>query len=696
MPSKPLQPIPLAFFASVVLGSTPIIADTETNVTDAQLDTVSVSPRYWQENNQTTPFVVSSQLHNPQDSSIWSDLDALDGQFANVRLENSSVQQRLVIRGNSAVNTGLQDPVAVIVDGVALPLGMNQLPALFNFSQLQLLKGPQGSLYGRNSEAGALILSSPVLSDSLRGWANLSTIQIDGYTQQSRHKTSVGASSKLTANSRFGLAALIERGGSGYYNEFNNSEKGGDIDQKSLAASADVDVSQDTQIRLRSRIDRSDNGMARMRYDTGMFKTNAYQTNYNRDADDQQDTDLHSLVITQQFTRGTLTAISGYNRYQRNFIMDLDAATLPTPASQLDQNNRNLSQEVRWNSTSDTNQPRWLAGLYLFDENSDINFISGVPSNNRTTDIQQSGHALFADVELPLDQALTINMGGRVEQLKQSGKQTRRILQGPAQLTSQYRDSDNTSEFLPRLGLSYQWYDHLLFSNLSQGYLPGGYNYNQASNPQNFSYKPEYSDHFETGFKSQWQPQTNSIISVFYTRGRDKQIAELQPGGVQRINNAAKTLAYGIEFSLRHRFINGWKVSGELGLQKTKAVKYDAVLFSNNQLKNIDLSGQQLPYAAPFSAALELQYDNGSGWFSRSQIQASGGIYFDSANTVRQKAYQILNSEIGYEFHHFRLSVAARNLFNQHYLTRALITPNGRLVEDGQAREVSINLSAFW
>ena len=202
-------------------------------------------------------------------------------------------------------------------------------------------------------------------------------------------------------------------------------------------------------------------------------------------------------------------------------------------------------------------------------------------------------------------------MGGRVEQLKQSGKQTRRILQGPAQLTSQYRDSDNTSEFLPRLGLSYQWHDHLLFSNLSQGYLLGGYNYNQASNPQNFSYKPEYSDHFETGFKSQWQPQTNSIISVFYTRGRDKQIAELQPGGVQRINNAAKTLAYGIEFSLRHRFINGWKVSGELGLQKTKAVKYDAVLFSNNQLKNIDLSGQQLPYAAPFSAALELQYDNG-------------------------------------------------------------------------------------
>ena len=63
---------------------------------------------------------------------------------------------------------------------------------------------------------------------------------------------------------------------------------------------------------------------------------------------------------------------------------------------------------------------------------------------------------------------------------------------------------------------------------------------------------------------------------------------------------------------------------------------------------------------------------------------------------MRQKAYQILNSEIGYEFHHFRLSVAARNLFNQHYLTRALITPNGRLVEDGQAREVSINLSAFW
>ncbi len=74
----------------------------------------------------------------------------------NVAIEQSSVQTHVVMRGMSVANTGLQDPVGYFVDGVALPFGATQSPGFFGLQSMEILKGPQGTLYGCNTEAGAI------------------------------------------------------------------------------------------------------------------------------------------------------------------------------------------------------------------------------------------------------------------------------------------------------------------------------------------------------------------------------------------------------------------------------------------------------------------------------------------------------------------------------------------------------------
>ncbi len=264
----------------------------------------------------------------------------------------------------------------------------------------------------------------------------------------------------------------------------------------------------------------------------------------------------------------------------------------------------------------------------------------------------------------------------------------------PLQGRSRYSADHGNTEFLPSLGLSYHLTDgSLAYFNLSRGYLPGSYNYKQASDAESFTYDAEYTDTAELGLKTDlFNGQLEADINLFYSRISDKQIVDLQPGGTQSVSNAAKARSYGLELALKAPLGQGWQLDSAFGLH----TDYTQNTFSGGQLVRTDLSGNELPLAAPYTYSLGIQYDKGHGWFGQARLNGSGGYYFDSQNQVKQSAWQSVDMELGYAFRDYRLSLAAQNLFDEHYYTRALNTPNGLLVEDGAAREVSLNLSARW
>ena len=703
---------------------------------------ITVTARHWDESPSQTPISLT-QKKTENSHEIWQDLKAISQQSPNVRIEQSSVQNRVILRGITAVNTGLQDPVGYFLDGVALPMGASQAPYLFNTEQIQLLKGPQGTLYGRNTEAGAIKITtqSPVwnLSQSdpdseavvksnnsdhnPASWLNLSHIFVkapEGQSSQHRNIIMLGSSGSLIDNQlAAGLAIRAEKGQEGFYNHLNNSHKGGEIERYTLSASADWWLSDNTEVRFRSTLEDNDSGMARMRFASGNGQTSERTTNYNTDAQQQKQSQVHSITVEHEWDKVTLTAITGLTHFGRDFVMDLDASPMPAPASVLDLSNRMISQEIRFSSephTSPThyadssdnysrisdNTLRWLAGLYMFDENSDIQFISGVPSSLRDTRINQHGMALFANMDYLANKRLTLSAGARIEYLDQDGKQTFQRLKSK----SSYQSSQQRGEFLPRLGLSYHLSPQsFLYASLARGYLPGGYNYNLAGDVDSFTYKSEYSDTAEAGIKTRLTSTTDIQLAAFYTQSTDKHILDLQPGGIQKISNAAEARIYGLEFSLQSALSDHWQLFSSLGLQRSEATDYTQTQFINGTLVSQDLSGNELPMAAPYNWQTGLSYNTRGlsdhipgtqGIFGTISLQGSGDFWFDSQNQIKQEAYQTLDLEVGYQWPYIKTSIAARNLLDQHYYTRAVNTPNGLLVEDAAAREISFNLSARW
>lgn len=689
-PLKPSVILVKSLTLSLIASSHLAIAADDTAISE----TLTITARHWQEDPRQSPTALQVDQTQPGSLDIWHDLDAIADSTPNVLIEDSSVQKRLVVRGITAANTGLQDPLGFFVDGVGLPLGANQAPALFNLEQVEFLKGPQGTLYGRNTEAGAIKLITAKPAHETEIWGRVSQFWVDGAQDtQLRTLVSAGVSGPLNSMLNAGLAIRVEEGESGYYNQFDNSTKGGEINNGAISASADLFLSDTTELQLRSRLDDRDSGMERMRFVNGNYATERFTTNYNRSAEDTKKSGVHSATLIKTFDNLELTAITGISHYDRNFVMDLDATILPAPASILEQDSRMLSQEFRLSTLPTANQAQWLVGAYIFRDESDINFTTGVPSTLRTTQIDQDGIALFGQFEMPINDRLRFNAGSRLEYIDQAGQQTSSNMFG----NSSYTASHSGLELLPKVGLTYDLPQQgLLYANLTRGYLPGGYNYNLASNADNFSYDAEYSDTAEVGFKTAFlDGRLETDLALFYTRTTDKQVIDLQPGNVQKISNAAEAVIYGLELSLSTNLNQNWQAFSNVGWQQAEAEDYQAQVFSGGSLITADLSGNDLPMAAPYNYSLGLKYDSNS-WFGQARLNGTGSFYFDSQNLLEQDAYQTFDMELGYKIRDIKLSLAARNLFDEAYYTRAVSTPNGLLVEDGNAREISLNLSGRW
>ena len=107
------------------------------------------------------------------------------------------------------------------------------------------------------------------------------------------------------------------------------------------------------------------------------------------------------------------------------------------------------------------------------------------------------------------------------------------------------------------MSLSYKLSDnHNLYASYSTGYQSGGFNYNGAGDSDSFIYSPEFSREIELGWKGRFINERLNLTAAFFDISTtDKQVVDLQIGGIQSISNAAKTSSYGFEFSVN------WKVS---------------------------------------------------------------------------------------------------------------------------------------
>ncbi|MCF1182255.1 TonB-dependent receptor [Marichromatium gracile] len=654
------------------------------------LEPLQVEARQWRESAQLVPQTVEVLDGRDRQGPLWRDFSDLATLSPNTQVQQSSVETRLVIRGATAINTGLQDPVGYFVNDVALPLGATQAPALFALERIEVVKGPQGTLYGRNTEAGAVRIETRDPEWAPSAEASLSLGMREGAEGwRTLGETTGRVSGALSSRAAVGLAARHAGGEGLHYNQFDGDDDGGARQRWTFSGGLALDLAATTSLSLKSVIERDDQGKRRLRYLTGPAATGRFVTDYDLPAWQDTSSAVHALRIDHDLATSTLSAITGWTDYGRDFQMDRDVSSLETPGTRLRQRDQALSQELRLSGgAADASDPwRWLVGLHAYRQWSDLTFGAGKPWVVRHTRIDQLGVAGFGQLDYRLSPAWRLGFGARLEHSSQDGRQVYR----EAATTRAYDARLDHGVLLPRLSLTYTPSQSLtLFGSLARGYLPGGYNYSMASDRDSLTYAPEYSWAAEIGAKSSLLDGRAALdLALFYTRTTDKQLLELLPGGATRIDNAAEARSYGLELGLRVRPAPAWTLFANLGLQRAETTRY--------RLGASDLSGNRLPLAAAYTYALGVRHDSGGdGVFAELRTRGSGPYYFDVRNQVRQDAALRVDAEIGYRWKDLSIALWGRNLFDEAVYERALAVPRGVLVEDGEPRTIGLRVGMAW
>ncbi|GAB3120324.1 TonB-dependent receptor [Novispirillum itersonii] len=656
---------------------------------------LTVEARQWKEDEQDLPASVSVLRGDTLGTPLWDSLAAVAKVTPNVQIEQSTVQSRVVIRGMTAANTALQDPVGYFVNDVALPHGASQAPRLFDTASMEVLKGPQGTLYGRNTEAGAIKVITGEPSRTLRAQAEASVGFRDGATGWSPTTVASGqVSGPVTGDVAASLAVRGETTDGVHRNRWDGSSTGGDLDRWTLSGGVSAFVGDDTEVTLKSVVERGEQGKQRMRYITGAFTTPRYETNYNTESWDRTLTAVQSAKVVHQAGDLELTSVTGWTHYSRDFLMDLDGWSVQALRNTLSHTDDAVSQELRLATADPQARVRWLGGLYTFREWTDLEFTTGTAATRRTTTIDQTGAAAFGQVEIGLTDRLRAGLGSRVEWLGQDGHQTYATATG----RTTFDGSRDSVTLLPRASLSFDVTDSsLLYGSYARGYLPGGYNYGSAGTAEGFTYDAESSWTAEVGLKNRfWEDRLNTRLALFHTTTRDKQIFDLVPGGTQRVSNAARAEIYGMEASAEARLDGNWSVFASGGWQHAEATEYRAMVQQGAALVSTDLSGRTLPMAASVTYGLGVRYDAEAGWFGQASLNGSGPFYFDSLNVARQGASLLADAEIGYRFAGVDVALWGSNLFDENVYSRAAATPVGIIAEDGDGRELGLRIKAYW
>lgn len=654
-----------------------------------QLDEISVDAVSPSLGGKTSFFRKSIKSTNHSDSR-GNDIDAVIQRVPNVAVEQSSVQNRVVIRGMTSIDGGLRDPVGYVVDDVALPLGATQAPDWMNKGSVDIVTGAKGRPQGRHAHAGRILVASEFPSLDKTVWGNYSLLFADGgHDYEPTNAVAGGVSGPVSEKHSLSLALRYEDSESPFYNLADGSNRQNRRNSTSFSGGWSYFPSQQTDIQLRSHWESSRGGRAFMRYADGPFATRRFVVNHDTESNDDKTSTIHSLRVNHSYDDIELVSVTGVTQYQRDFTMDLDSGPMPTPATLSSLRDRMVSQEFRISSTEPDSQLKWSVGSYLYGEDTDSDFTIGIAPTKRETQIDQVGAALFGDIEYSFSNGLTLVPGIRAEKIRKEGDQT---VSGA--LSDQYSDVQRHTKVLPQLATIYELRpDTLIYAAVSKGYQPGGYNHTSATNTQGFVYGSEDSYSLELGFHdSYWNRRINGQMVFFATRVKDKQVVDLQPGSARHVSNADEAEVFGLEYSLNADITNDISLDGVVGWQKAELTDFKARHHQNGETVVIDRSGNDMPYSPRFTASVILGYQFSPGWQMSVSTRYSDSFYFDSQNNLEQPGYVTVDVQAGYSRGEAFVTLSANNILEREVFSRAVRTPSGTVVEDTRPRSVSLSI----
>lgn len=632
-------------------------------VADA-LEEIIVTARKREENLQDIPISVSVFSGDALRNNAITNLEELTAITPNVYVAESFVGDALFIRGvgSGQNNMGVEQAVGQVIDGVFYGRSRMSRLSYLDIERVEILRGPQGALIGKNTTAGAINITTARPTDSFEAWITTSYEMLS-----SEGATVEGAVSGPLTDTLSARAAVRYDNRDGY---LHNTE----LDESQVGV-------EDLYGRFTLLWEPNDNVDATLTYqyadiehhgENSQYSTcelDAFQTppvgnltriliggtsedctaNYNRagaaprnGGPDQSgkttNLDTLALVVNWDTSIGTVTSVTGWAEYDFQEIMDSDRSVREVLSVDFFEDYKQWSQELRLVSNAG-GQFDYIIGLYYLDKEQstghNIDFRAFSARRNSLTREDATTFAVFGEVTWHISEQWSATLGARYTDEKKDGRS-----QGfpsviytstptnvppflPAGLPTIHDVTDqiNEDDFSPSFALEWRPSEGVMYYvSYRRGFKAGAFNHalvgNQADATAAFAVGPESVDAFELGTKITFlDGRARFNAAVFSSKFDGLQVAVLNPATIiNDVVNAAKSTSEGVELELRWRPVNNLTLFGSVAyLNSTFDSFSNATCYSLQPATECvngsqDLSGKPSQFAPDWSATFESQY----------------------------------------------------------------------------------------
>lgn len=667
-----------------------------------EMEVIQVTSRLRKESIQNVPIAITVFSEREiEDMGIEraGDFISMTPNMTMVEAQNAGTSF-ITIRGLSQVRNG-ESPVAVSVDGV-LQISPNQFNQdLFDIAQIEILKGPQGALYGRNAIGGAINITTKMPTEETSGY-------IETDIGNGGLKSLTGAiSGALSENFLYRVTA-------------SHKDYDGLVDNVYLDTK--VDFQKDSNIRSRFIWQMSDDFTADLRLSKGKSEGGALNYVFQplfgiNDADDASveieannlgynERDISSIALKLDWTldAGTLSFITATDTLEEIFGGDqfpysrANSANSPFGENVFDGTQTQYldvdanSYELRLTS-SDDKDFRWITGIYYLQTDRYISSSTGLDLGTglpvvkkapfgadavsptltfQADDNDNQAYAAFAQFNYRFSEDHDLSVAGRydVDKREQANRAPVEFDANAGQVRSV-----EFNKFQPKVSYSYTGLDNTsLYATYSQGFRSGGFNQNgvgaQATtigvDGVSDLYKAEETSNIELGVKALYPKQATRLNASVFNTTIDNQHYFLFVGalGAQVLTNIDEVKLVGGEFDFKTSITNNFDIYGAVGITDSEI---------QNFALNAQDSGKKAPYVPDYTFNLGLQYNTEliPGWLTMFtvDVERRGKQYWDTSNSTARGTVDLVNGRIGFnsDDDSWSVNIWAKNLLDEKY-----------------------------
>ncbi len=601
------------------------------------------------------------------------------------------------------IGSGLGDPAVITyIDGVPqFGTGGTNLP-LLDVERVEFLRGPQGTLYGRNALGGLIhvVTQRPAeeLEVGLTGTVGTSGLVEYGYD----------VSGPVTADSGFSLSLLESERDGFTKNEFTGNEvdfRDGFFGRAQWLGA--VGERSEMRVSLFGETSR-DGGFVLS--DLDGLRQDPHRINQDFEGVAERDVISPTVAFTTFGEDVEFTSISAYQTWDVLETSDFDFSALDGVRRRTEEDQSYFSQELRFASTPEAGFALaglglgWLVGVNAFlsasersAENEFRPTLFPPPFNGTDTtrgDFDDFGVGLFGQMTVAATKRLDVTAGARLDLESKEAERGHTFETGGVVVLDEESDFDETfTEVLPHLSLSYRLLDDLLgYVLASRGYKAGGFNLNAPAGQ--IPFRPERSWTYEAGFKKSWEDETVQLgAALFYIDWDSMQLSLFDATAGGYVENAGESESIGAEVQLGAELAEGLDLLTSVGLVNTE---FDEFV----DPYGVDVSGNELPFAPDLTFAVGLQYTGrlgeSSSWFVSTDLGDVGDFFYDAQNRERE-SYTLVNARAGVRLASWSLDLWVKNAFDEEYVPVAFqpdpTDPTVFVGESGNPRVVGGTLS---